>query len=433
MDRFITLREAALLVFKAKALAVLAAGLLIFGSANLAWAAQMEVNINPDSGESPFKIRYQRTAFIDYNNGGNLADQLDNKDWTISVNTDSSNAGVQDLISKLNEKLRTDGSSVRVSDLNVEYSAHMTGRAESASIDYRVLLEGQLTNYVIREGQGQSPAIIEMGWRGLTVTGPVVIDGVEINLPISALQQEEPDVYNQIVGTPAENLLSNPLIDAQGIKNQPLSNWHFLFDPTGISVDAAQFGLSGEIPSVVSGYTMGESSIREGRQVEKVLRAEFTSDKTYTVRTVQSADSANVHVIGFANLDNIEGTEVFGVTPRAPQGYGQTASGEFPVTIIYGMAGVGVVGAIAFFIFSSRQLKKEQGKGQSGIDPSHLRGYQTSASAGGYQTNRGEAQLASDSDYAQTRSVYDKEQSSSQESSNQSSRGSMPKGWKPES
>ena len=34
-------------------------------------------------------------------------------------------------------------------------------------------------------------------------------------------------------------------------------------------------------------------------------------------------------------------------------------------------------------------------------------GFQNSASSGGYQTNRGEAQLKDDSDYQQTRSVYD--------------------------
>jgi len=36
-----------------------------------------------------------------------------------------------------------------------------------------------------------------------------------------------------------------------------------------------------------------------------------------------------------------------------------------------------------------------------------LVGYQTSASSGGYQTNRGEAQLADGTDYQQTRSYYE--------------------------
>ena len=74
--------------------------------------------------------------------------------------------------------------------------------------------------------------------------------------------------------------------------------------------------------------------------------------------------------------------------------------------IIYGMAGLAAIGGIAFFVFSNRSLKNEA-VGQQGIDPSRLVGYQTSASSGGYQTNRGEAQLADDSSYQQTRSVYE--------------------------
>jgi hypothetical protein len=81
--------------------------------------------------------------------------------------------------------------------------------------------------------------------------------------------------------------------------------------------------------------------------------------------------------------------------------------------IVYGMAGMAALGGIGFFIFSNRSLKNVT-QGQQGIDPNRLVGYQTSASAGGYQTNRGEAQLRDDSDYQQTRSVYD---DSSQQSS----------------
>ena len=44
-------------------------------------------------------------------------------------------------------------------------------------------------------------------------------------------------------------------------------------------------------------------------------------------------------------------------------------------------------------------MKNHSSTGQQGIDPSKLVGYQTSASSGGYQTNRGEAQLKSDTDY----------------------------------
>ncbi|MFB5612032.1 MAG: hypothetical protein ACE5RL_01885, partial [Nitrosarchaeum sp.] len=65
----------------------------------------------------------------------------------------------------------------------------------------------------------------------------------------------------------------------------------------------------------------------------------------------------------------------------------------------------------AFFIFSNRALKNQK-VGQQGIDPSRLVSYQTSSSAGGYQTNRGESYLADTSDYTQTRNVYEEEKQS---------------------
>jgi len=118
------------------------------------------------------------------------------------------------------------------------------------------------------------------------------------------------------------------------------------------------------------------------------------------------------------------------VSPTPPEGYATTASGGFPTMIIYGMAGMAGLGAIGILIISNRKLKKESGMGQTGIDPSDLRGVATSAASGGYQTVRGEAQLASQADYAQTRSVYEEEKKS-ESNSETSKKGSLPKGWKP--
>lgn len=414
--------------------ALLLSFLLIIGSTSSVFAIQLDARINPDTPTSNIEAKYQRTIFIEYNEGGLIADELSGQIKSKQVTADSSNSGVVDLMNRLNQKIVRDGSTARISDLSLTYSALLTGRGLNASIDYKLILTGTLTDYVIRERQGQSPALIDLGWRGLTVEGPVFIDGVEVNIPIEFIKSAYPSLYSHLVGTEAEVLLSNNLIDGEGTKNQPLTNWHFLFDPTGINVDAATFGLSEEIAGfVVSGFTMGESSLREGRQVEKVHEAQFTVDKTYTVRSVQSADNANISVIGFAVRDNLEGLEIVGVTPTAPEGFATTSTGEFPVSIIYGMAGMAAVGGAAILIFSNRKLKQEakQGGHQTGIDPSRLRAYQTSASSGGYQTVRGEAQLIDDKEYQKTRSVYD-DQKPQEAPSDSQKKGALPKGWKPE-
>ena len=386
-------------------LTILIAGVIVVGASTPAWAAQFDARISPDSTTSPFKISYLKTVFIEYPNGGNLFDELRGHEWNVDGTADSSDPGVQKLIDELNSKIQSDGSQATVSDLNVSYDFHLKARNINTSIDYRVILEGEISDYVITKDSQRT--LVDLGWRGFSTDAEIVVNDVEINIPLNLIKEQEPEAYTFILGTDAEDILSKPLMDASFILIQPMTNWHFLFDPTGINVDAGTFGLDESISGfVVSTWTMGESSIREGRQVERVFEAEINSDETYTVRSVQSSDTASLSVIGFGALDVIDGVEIAGVTPTPPDGYATTSTGEFPVMIVYGMAGMAALGGIGFFIFSNRSLKNTD-QGQSGIDPNRLQGYQTSASSGGYQTNRGEAQLKDDTSYQQTRSHYD--------------------------
>lgn len=418
---------------RASFLVVIFAGLLIIGSSSSVWGAQLDARLVPDEESADIKITYQRNIWIGYDEGGQLADELREKQWEINVMADSSNPGVQDLMQKLNQKITSDGSGARITDLRVEYSAEIIGRGANTSIDYQIVLYPTLSSYNIRQYSDGSPSLVDMGWRGLTTAEEIIIDGVEINFPSSALISKDPAAYDIIAGTEGEAIMTKHLINADGIRDQPLTNWHFLFDPTGINVDAGTFGLDESISGfVVSSYTMGESSIREGRQVEKEFSAEFTVDRPYEIRSVESADSANLHLIGLGAVDNLEGIEIVGVTPRAPEGYTTTSSGEFPVMIIYGMAAMAGLGAIGILFISNRKLKAEEGQGQQGIDPSQLQSYSTSESSGGYKTVRGEAQLKGDQSYDQTKSVYEQEKQEEPTSSDSSSKkGSMPKGWKP--
>ena len=386
--------------------AALAAGL--GGAAQDAHAAQLSAFIDPGDEASPFSMTYQRTVFIEYEEGGALADILRGSAWKDTLSESTPHPDVVELRDRINEKIAADGSGAYIEDMSVEYSAALTGRALNAAIDYRVHIEGTLGGYnIAAEGGVTGQRLVDIGWRGMTVDGPVEIGGDEVNLPISAIDKNERDVHSYMVGTEAEDLLESPLIDADGIRDQPHDSWHFLFDPTGIGVDAAQFGISEEIQGyVVSIFTMGESSFREGIQEAQDDDAPFEADRAYNVRVVQPPNSASLSVVGFANRDSLGPLEILGVTPTAPEGYATTSTGDFPVAIIYGMAGLAAVGGGAFLVFSNRKLKGESSE-QTGIDPSRLTAYQTSASSGGYQTNRAEAQLTDSTDYNQTRSVYD--------------------------
>ncbi len=408
--------------------------ILVSGSVFPAFAAQLNWDAKTyESAQNP-KFIFQRTAFIEYKEGGSIADALRGQEVTIRFSADSSSAGMQELIDKLNENLVAAKSTVSVTDMQLEYSATMVGRGDQASVDYRVVIIPTMEGFLIREYQEGSPGLFDATWRGMSVDGPIPLmteefGEIDVNQPLSFFKTEFPEVASQITGE-AQDVLEMGLIDASGIAKQPLTNWHFLFDPTGIAADTSRFGFSGA-KVVVSSFTMGESSLREGQVREQEFEATFTSDNTYHVRTVQSGDSANIFLAGYASPDILDGHEVIGVSATAPAGAAQTSTGSFPIFIIYGMAGMAAAGAGGFFFWSNKKAKRESEYIQTGIDPRHLRASSTSEASGGYHTTRGEAELATDDQgYKQHQSVYDSQITLPKEEP-KPSRGSMPKDWKP--
>ena len=398
-------------------------------------SSQLEVTIDPNSDTAIAKMTYQRSINIDYSDGGNLAD-MNGLSKKISFSADSSNPSVQSLISKINSYILSQNSQAQITDLTVEYKSLMTGRSTSMSVDYTIVLHPTIQNFVIKQGSGNDPTLLDVDWRGFGVIGPVIINtpaygDVEINLPISTFERFTPSLALSIKASDAGELVNTRLMNGDEIKAQPIGNWHFLFDPTGIGADASQYGF--QTGSVISSFTMGESSLREGLIREQVNESAFNSDKTYRITSFESSGNASIDIIGFANRDTLGNSEIFGVTPNAPEGYASTSSGEFPAYILYGMAGMAAAGGAAMMLISKRKLNKEKGHyQQTGIDPTQLTGVQTSASSGGYQTVRGEAQVKGLEDYNQHRSYYDEEKPQVEEKSEDkpsSKGGALPKGF----
>jgi len=417
-------------------IAVLSIFITIGGISPVFASSQLEVTIDPNSDTAIAKMTYQRSINIDYSDGGKLADTMNGLSKEILFSADSSNPSVQSLISKLNSFILSQNSQAQITDLTVKYKSLMTGRSTSMSVDYTVVLHPTINNFVIKQGSGNDPTLLDVDWRGFGVIGPVVINtpaygDVEINLPISTFERFTPSLALSIKASDAGQLANTRLMDGDEIKAQPIGNWHFLFDPTGIGADASQYGF--QTGSVISSFTMGESSLREGLIREQVNESAFNSDKTYRITSFESSGNSSIDIIGFANRDVLGSSEIFGVTPNAPEGYASTSSGEFPAFILYGMAGMAAIGGAAMMIVSKRKLNKEKGHyDQTGIDPTQLTGVQTSASSGGYQTVRGEAQVKGLEDYNEHKSYYDEEKPQVEEKSEDkpsSKGGAMPKGF----
>ena len=340
-------------------------GLLVIGSISPIWGAQLDARISTRLTEAQPTFKFLKTVFIEYPDGGEISKLLNGQDILVSIEANKDTPGVSEFIEKINSNLHSIDSAVFVTDLQLTYRAHLQGKGGQTAIDYKVTMVPTITNYVLREANGTSPALIDAHWRGITVKGPVIIPDaehgdVDVNTLIGFLKKVTPDVYEKIAGTEGETLLNDNLIDASGILAQPLSNWHHLFDPSGTISETAKWGYKEKL--VITSFTMGESSLREGIQTEKEKSAEFTTDKKYVIRTVESANSATISMDGFVTETTVDGAEYFGSSPKVPEGYASTSTGGFPVMIMYGMAGMGGAVAVFVLVWSDRKLKKQRGQ-----------------------------------------------------------------------
>ncbi len=368
--------------------------------AQFLWDARTEeTQLNP-------KITFQRTISLEYMPDSIVAKELQGSQVTEYFLSDSSTNGISELVEKINKHLEEHGSHVRVSDAVVEYTVTLTGRPTSATVDYKLVLIPTISDFLIREYDIGSPALLDVSWRSIRVSGPVMVGGIEINLPASFLQKHFPNTYNELAGTGAETILLSNLLDASGV-GLPLAKWHSLFDPTPIISDAQRFGFNGDI---VTTYSMGESRIGVSAK-EKISE---TSSADYKLTSIEAADSATILVPGYATPDILLGIEVIGTSPNALDGSQFNDQGQFPVFIIYGMTGIAASGAVVFFWWSNKKAKHDEFLGQSGIDPAYLRSVQTSTASGGYHTNRGEAHLITSDSKTDAYKV----------------RGTMPRDWK---
>jgi len=355
-----------------------------------AHAAQLDVKI--PTGENTIEPSFQflRVVYIEYPNGGEIAKLLQGKTQTVSFSADSKTAGMAALIDKINQNLKSVPSDAFVTDAKVNYQVILSGNENSAVIEYKIELIPTITNHVIQRQSEKST--IDANWRGIKLDQPIIIDtkygSFDINNPKSALDVLLPDVMTKIKDRNIK-ILELPILDASGILNLPLYKWQSLFDNTAIIPGSVEYKFSGKY--VITHYTMGECSVEVGTCSDRKWSQDFEIDKKYSVKIIESQDDASIAIEGYADSSNFEGIQVFETSlKKAVNDIPETG---FPAGIIYSMAGMAAIGGIAMFVISNRKLKHDKDQGQTGIDPSHLKSYETSDSAGGYKTNRGESHV----------------------------------------
>ena len=337
--------------------------LLISVFVTQAYAADLSSALDPvtDSGQASFIGA--RTVTLEYPAGSPLAQELNGQTQRVefSLNgtaTDQNNTGMSELIAALNRAFVEAQSPVQASQAEVSYSGVVRGGPTSTVISYRIDIRPTLESIVLPTGEGEQAAqVVDLEWRGIVINEPLVVNApdvgqININSPIGLLQALYPAVAQKFENTQARDILYQPILNLEAF-NTPMSSWHFLFDPVGAY--AGSVGLEGTGgANVISIYSLGESSLREGTHTIEEQEATATVDGVnVNVQATTPPPSGQIQIAGYSSAQESGGAWHAVVTAEAPEGV-QTSTGGFPIQVLLVLGGM--MGAIAIFIlFKSRK------------------------------------------------------------------------------
>lgn len=340
-------------------IATLFAALLIFSTVPSAFANDMNASLIPSHNKAEGNYIGVKNIELRYPAGSSIASQLGEETkrikFTLEGSSNSTDNGISGAIAAFNDAMLVAKSPVQVKTLKVTYTAVVKPGPTSTLISYKIEAHPAMEGIVINSGtdSGSTGDLVDFEWRGIHVTQPITLNApdvgeIEINKPIGLMAVEYPDIAQQIESSTAAEIFDEPILDFRKF-DQSMDSWHFLFDPSGSLVESSSFFREESGAKVVSIYSLGESSFREGtfEAEEKDATANIGGSEVQ-VHSQVPAPSGQIQIAGFSNLDVSQPDAEFAtVTTETPEGL-QTATGGFPIQVllIFG----GMMGAIAVFI-----------------------------------------------------------------------------------
>jgi len=341
------------------AVATILAVLLAFCAIPSAFANDMNVILVPEANKGEAHYIGVKNISLRYPSGSAIGNELGNQETRITHsirgNTTSTDSGVISAITAFNRALLDVGSPTQVTDIRLVYTAVIKPSETSTIISYKIEAVPTFEGFVLGAGsnEGYSAQIVDLEWRGIHVREPIIVDvpgygEMDINRGIVLLRSIHPELAEQIEASPAAEIFDEPILDFRKF-DQRMDSWHFLFDPSGSLVESSSFFREESGAKVVSIYSLGESSFREGTfEAEEKDASASISGTSVAVHSQVPAPSGQVQISGFSVLDVSQSDAEFATVSReAPEG-AYTATGGFPIQVLLILGGM--MGAIAVFI-----------------------------------------------------------------------------------
>lgn len=315
-------------------------------------AVQMTTSMVPNTDKADALLTAVKFITMEYEPGSPLSQQFNGKDERIQFSLNTSDPGMPELINAINADIRSQkGSPVRVENATLDYTGSLKGSEDKIQLAYKIVIEGILTSIVL--DRGEQGSVLDLDWRSVIVDEPLPVDApqygnISVNYPIGLIQATYPEFAQALLNSEAAGLMREPLFNFQDM-GVGMERWHFLFDPTGSQAGAAGSGFE-EIGGarVVSIYSLGESSFREGTFSEKVTQASADINGAEVgIESTTPPPSGQIQIAGFSRIEKSGDNELAFVTAEAPEGT-VTATGGFPIQVLLVLGGM--MGAVAVFV-----------------------------------------------------------------------------------
>ena len=330
-------------------------GLILIPTAiSQSFASQMEVFLLPERDAADPIFTSVRFITLLYEPGSELAKVFNGTNERITFTLNSTTQGMKELQNTVNEAiLREKHSLIQLNNSKLEYTAQIRGDEDRAQISYKIKFAPHITNYVLPSNSTSNKAL-DLDWRSVVVQGPLTVTvpkygEFDINYPIGPVKALYPEVAQKLESVEqSKKIFDTPLLDYEEI-GFPMDRWHFLFDPTGSQASAAGAGYAEEGESkVVSVFSLGESSFREGTHAAKESSISTTIDGSkVNIKSSDPPPSAQIQISGFAQIKKISNAEIAFVSPTGPSGT-TTATGGFPIQVLLILGGM--MGAVAILV-----------------------------------------------------------------------------------
>ena len=355
------------------AVATVITAVLMFAAIPSAFANDMNGQIVPENNIGEVQYLGFKNLTLRFPAGSAITDAFSKVDSNniritsaqISGNITSQDSAVVSAITAFNKALVDVRSPTQVTAIKLIYTADIKPNDNGALISFKINAVPTIENFSLGDGnlEGLSSKIVDLEWRGIVVTEPILVDlkhgdmelgATDINRAMGLIEKLYPELAADLKGSAAAEILNEPILDFKKF-DQNMDTWHFLFDPSGSLVETSSFFREESGARVVSIYSLGESSFREG-----TFRAEEKDEDAtalgvpISVHSQVPAPSGQVQIAGFSKIDVSQpAAEVASVSVEAPAG-ASTATGGFPIQVLLVFGGM--MGAIAIFIlFKARK------------------------------------------------------------------------------